>query len=175
MWMLLSGSAHLSSWYCFSVVFVGLPSVCLSFFPSIASNSMTVVSGKCCIMQDNCVALLSLQSSICMYILATWRDVSMIGRSWIYCQVDEDRTQLQRKCLELVAAADQTHQQKLCTVSHRVNADPPSEDIEALQVTYHFLPRLQGLIMAFLLSRLPTQEQIWIHHWLIFKCSNPQR
>ncbi len=175
MWMLLSGSAHLSSWYCFSVVFVGLPSVCLSFFPSIASNSMTVVSGKCCIMQDNCVALLSLQSSICLYILATWRDVSMIGRSWIYCQVDEDRTQLQRKCLELVAAADQTHQQKLCTVSHRVNADPPSEDIEALQVTYHFLPRLQGLIMAFLLSRLPTQEQIWIHHWIIFKCSNPQR
>ncbi len=71
MWMLLSGSAHLSSWYCFSVVFVGLPSVCLSFFPSIASNSMTVVSGECCIMQDNCVALLSLQSSICLYILAT--------------------------------------------------------------------------------------------------------
>ncbi len=101
-------------------------------------------------MQDNCVALLSLQSSICLYILATWRDVSMTGRSWIYCQVDEDRTQLQRKCLELVAAADQTHQQKLCTASHRVNADPPSEDIEALQVTYHFLPRLQGLIMAFL-------------------------
>ncbi|KAH9544133.1 hypothetical protein CY35_13G101600 [Sphagnum magellanicum] len=54
-------------------------------------------------------------------------------------KVDEDRTQLQRKCLELVAAADQTHQQKLCTVSHRVNADPPSEDIEALQKACHQL------------------------------------
>ncbi|CAK9863428.1 unnamed protein product [Sphagnum jensenii] len=54
-------------------------------------------------------------------------------------KVDEDRTQLQRKCLELVAAADQTHQQKLCTASHRVNADPPSEDIEALQKVCHQL------------------------------------
>ncbi|KAG0566570.1 hypothetical protein KC19_7G073400 [Ceratodon purpureus] len=64
-------------------------------------------------------------------------------------KVDEDRTQLQRKCLELVASADRTHQQKTSTPMLRDSkqADAP-RDIEALQKECHRLKQESSLTSA---------------------------
>nr|PNR48009.1 hypothetical protein PHYPA_012482 [Physcomitrium patens] len=61
-------------------------------------------------------------------------------------KVDEDRVQLQRKCLELVAAADRAHQQKSCTPTHRDSKQADaSRDIDALQKECHRLKQESNL------------------------------